>query len=350
MNNLSDILPHFPVSIVLMNEKMEIVGATREAYLLFDAYLHSRSPDQSIKELSEKLFCEQALLSFIGGAILSLKRPGSSSTYSWTTEHRAMNVTAFVLPWKDNALHYGIYFENITERLELEKTKDNLRVYLESVLDSLPEGIIAMDRSMNVTSINAEQMTILHRTDSTADVLQVVGTPVQELFTYECNPSWEDVRTHVLLENVALHGEERQISGDGSDLIYNITVAPLTDYAGTVVGIVRITKDITALERLRNEIKKGELMAARLQLVGQVAITLNQEINTALTGIVAFSQLMHDRGTPSPEDKDHLILIQQEAERIRKFVRDFTQLKEIGTETYLENEDEQMLHVPHGDS
>jgi PAS domain S-box-containing protein len=346
MSSFADIMAYFPVSIVVMDEQMAVVAATREACLMFDVYGHHGSREQNMEHISERILKNQALVSFVGGSMLHLRRPGSSDTLLWHDADRMVNVTVCVLPWSDNSIHYGIRFEDVTGRIDLERAQDNLRVYLERVLDSLPAGVLVIDLDMKITSINTAQLKIHNESGHDADVLQLVGCGAPELFMHNCDPSWDNVRTTVLQDRQTLHGCERLQSAQGHHIVYNITVAPLMDYAGKVVGALRITEDVTDRERLKDEVKKGELMAAQLALIGQVAITLNHEINTALTGIVAFSQLM-DRSLDSSNgtQKEYLALIRADAERIRKFVSDFSSLKEIRTESYLNDENEQMISV-----
>ena len=82
----------------------------------------------------------------------------------------------------------------------------------------------------------------------------------------------------------------------GKRLNVELTVAPIRDASGEIIGASAITRDITkALEDTRNmqKLQAEAAHSSRITAAGQMAATLAHEINQPLTAIINYVQALH---------------------------------------------------------
>lgn len=340
-----EFIAHMPACLLVMNDNMDLTAASREAFSLFGIRWRPGTCEQSLVELSTALTARHDLIGLIGASTLKLRRPGSRDTFRWEDGKRVFDVVVFTLPPAD-ALQYGVQFIDISVRLESEQDRDSMRNYLEGILDSLPIGIVVTDRDMRITSMNTMQQLMLRFMNKDLSLLQAVGMSAAELFSEETDPSWNEIRKQVLENGETMEGIVRRYSTAGSERIFSISLAPLHDIWGKITGAVRISDDITHQKALEDEVHRGEVLAARLETVQQLTVTIKHEINTALTGIVGGIALVRKTGEPVPEDKQPLLDdILQQAGRISDFVGRLAGLKKIKAVDYLKGSDRKMIDL-----
>ena len=87
-----------------------------------------------------------------------------------------------------------------------------------------------------------------------------------------------------------------RVTKAGKSLNVELTVAPIRDASGEIIGASAITRDITkALEDTRNmqKLQAEAAHSSRITAAGQMAATLAHEINQPLTAIINYVQALH---------------------------------------------------------
>lgn len=94
------------------------------------------------------------------------------------------------------------------------------------------------------------------------------------------------------------HFETRRRRKDGSLVLVSLTVSPIHDAAGNIVGASKVARDITAQRQAAQALAVAEaqiqaqhrelMHAARLSEMGQMAATLAHEVNQPLSAIINY--------------------------------------------------------------
>jgi signal transduction histidine kinase len=112
---------------------------------------------------------------------------------------------------------------------------------------------------------------------------------------------------------------EGRAARDGVQLIVNAAVVPLraVDAAGTTtVGSIVILEDVTTRVQLEEQLQISEKMAS----IGLLAAGVAHEVNTPLTGISSFTQMLLDGADPNDPKTRLLEKIERQTFRAAKIV------------------------------
>src|SRR5206468_35647 len=112
-------------------------------------------------------------------------------------------------------------------------------------------------------------------------------------------------------------------------LLVNATEVPLQNAAGDdeVVGTLLLLEDITDHVRLEEQLQISEKMAS----IGLLAAGVAHEVNTPLTGISSFTQMLLDGADPADPKTVLLEKIERQTFRAAKIVNSLLNLSRPGT-------------------
>jgi PAS domain S-box-containing protein len=121
-------------------------------------------------------------------------------------------------------------------------------------------------------------------------------------------------------------GQNRTVTGadlvlarsDGSSFPAVGSFGPLHDATGTVVGVVSVVEDVTAMRSLEAQVNRK----ARLEAIGQLAGGIAHDINNVLTAIGGFASLsLDDLDAGLPVDREAIATIAEGAARTSALTR-----------------------------
>jgi len=175
--------------------------------------------------------------------------------------------------------------QDITARLQLE---DAVTRYA-AVIESSEDAIITKTLSGTILSWNpgAERL-FGYRAE------EVEGHPISILFPTDRRDEWERILERVRRGEHVEHHETVRMRRDGSRVHVSVSVSPIKDPAGRVVGASSIARDITerrqaaeALARSRSQLRAfaGRLHSAREAERAQIAREIHDELGQALTAL-----------------------------------------------------------------
>jgi two-component system, NtrC family, sensor kinase len=192
---------------------------------------------------------------------------------------------------------------------------DRMRAFNENILESLDDGLLVLDLDDRIVRWNTalEQLYGVARDEATGRSFSEVFDPV---FVETIRTARRDAPAGATLTRMPLEGRAAR---DGNQLIVNAAVVPLRaiDPAGTTtVGSIVILEDVTTRVQLEEQLQISEKMAS----IGLLAAGVAHEVNTPLTGISSFTQMLLDGADPNDPKTRLLEKIERQTFRAAKIV------------------------------
>ena len=255
-------------------------------------------------------------------AVLALGRKGSDEPFN--SEDLAL-LTA-VAGQVATAIENGRLFRQL--HLKAEEL-GRMREFNENILESLDNGLAVFDDHEQIVRWN-HALEVFYGVDR-ADA---VGRHLAEIFDGEFVEALRAARSDnplgATLFKVPLVSRERPDDDERSSrLMVNATVVPLQSQEGAdaVEGTILLLENITERVRLEEQLQISEKMAS----IGLLAAGVAHEVNTPLTGISSYTQMLLEHADPSDPRTQILEKIERQTFRAAKIVNGLLTLSRPGT-------------------
>jgi len=218
-------------------------------------------------------------------------------------------------------------------RLKAEEL-GRMREFNENILESLDDGLVVFDVEERIVRWNRALESFYGLSQDA-----VIGQKLAEVFDVPFIDALRAARQdhpygatlyRVPLTSRQHQGAGRVVSNDGTKLLVNATEVPLQNPAGDssiVVGHILLLEDITDRVRLEEQLQISEKMAS----IGLLAAGVAHEVNTPLTGISSFTQMLLDGADPNDPRTVLLEKIERQTFRAAKIVNGLLNLSRPGT-------------------
>jgi PAS domain S-box-containing protein len=180
------------------------------------------------------------------------------------------------------------------------------RSKLASIIDSSDDAILSKDLKGIITSWNrgAERM-------YGYSPEEVIGKHISLLTPRDRPDEISEIVQKIAEGESTEHYESVRVTKDGRHLSVSISVSPLRDAAGDIVGASAIVRDITAQKRTEGQLRQAQKMEAIGRLAGGVA----HDFNNILGIINACTEFLRDRIDPAAEPSLYVENIKEATER-----------------------------------
>ena len=251
-------------------------------------------------------------------AVIGLGRSVDGALLSSEDVEILRTVSGYVAVAIENSLLYNDQQERAAE-LKL------LKEFNESIIESINVGLLAVDLDGRVTRLNSA---LEHILDLRRDA--AIGRRVEELFTED----FADTLRQVLGKDGWRLREIRNIyklhtaTLANRSLVLNIALAPLQDGQGQRGALV-VLEDVTARISLEEQLQQRE----KLSSIGLLAAGVAHEVNTPLTGVSSYTQML--LGMLNETDPKHALLqkVRTQAERATNIVNNLLNFSRTGSAT-----------------
>lgn len=160
------------------------------------------------------------------------------------------------------------------------------RARLASIIDSSADAIIGKTLDGTITSWNRGAETMYGYTAE-----EVIGKNIS-LLTANDNPDEiPRILARISRGERIEHYEAIRVTKDGRHLNVSLSISPIREPGGTIVGASAIARDITAQRRAEDHLRQAQKMEAVGRLAGGVA----HDFNNILGIITACTELLRDR-------------------------------------------------------
>jgi PAS domain S-box-containing protein len=175
----------------------------------------------------------------------------------------------------------NLYRSVETKALELER----LKIYTENIIESINVAVLALDLDGRITSCNRafEELYGISRK-------QTAGCHVEDLLGRDVVASMQEAAgtTGWELKSAGNIFKQYVENRRGEKLIVDLSVIPLLDSMDLNSGCLIVMDDITDRVRLEGQL----LQAEKLSSIGLLAAGIAHEVNTPITGISSYTQML----------------------------------------------------------
>ncbi len=188
----------------------------------------------------------------------------------------------------------GTFHELVAKLKEKEKELENLRKraeeradvvesYSEYILQSVPSGVISLDRDLVITKVNAAAERILGLKAQDA-----IGKSYKEIFR-------EPIRSILDGTMSIQRGEIHYTSHSGKVVPVGLTVTPLLNEARETIGRLMVFTDRTELKALESQ----AVLRDRLSSLGEMAAGMAHELRNPMAVIAGYAKMLSKKADPS---------------------------------------------------
>ena len=172
--------------------------------------------------------------------------------------------------------------KNISER---KRTEEDLR-RLAEVVESSDDAIISttLDRIILSWNGGAERM-------YEYSAGETIGKPVSIIFPPGQRDDILAILEKVKRDEIVRHFETVRVRKDGKQVRISLSISPLKDASGRIVGASSIGRDITESKQMEEMFRQAQKMEAVGRLAGGVA----HDFNNMLSVIIGYSEMLLDR-------------------------------------------------------
>jgi len=177
--------------------------------------------------------------------------------------------------------------------------------YNKNIVESMPNGLITLDREQRVVMINSLARRVLG-----LEGMEVVGRRMSEVMK-KCDLS----RTFLPEKDFY----ERRIQchlNDDRVVPLSTTTSRLVNEAGEVIGKVVLIRDLTEVTRLEERLRRSE----RLASLGRMASGIAHEVRNPLSSIRGFAKYFLRKFEPGSEEAAFAEMMVREVDRLNRVV------------------------------
>ena len=248
-------------------------------------------------------------------AVLALGRKGSGEPLN----SEDMALLAAVAGQVATALENGrLYSQLHLKAAELER----MREFSDSIIESLSDGLVVVDLRDCVVRWNTglERLYGVPRAHAVGRGLETLFDPA---FLELLRTARRGAEIGTALYRVPLLSRHAEVP---RRLLVNAATAPLLTPDGAVAGTMVILEDITERVQLEEQLQITEKMAS----IGLLAAGVAHEVNTPLTGISSFTQMLLEGADPGDPKTRLLEKIERQTFRAAKIVNSLLNLARPG--------------------
>ncbi len=192
-----------------------------------------------------------------------------------------------------------------------QKEASAVRQRLAAIVESSEDAIISKDLNGIITSWNRGAENIFgYKTE------EMIGNSILKIIPPELHRDEDRILQTIARGESIQHFETVRLTKDGRRLDVSLTISPVRDDAGKIIGAAKITRDISQ----RKEAERALRTTERLAAVGRLAATVAHEINNPLEAVTNLVYLA--KSVAVREDvQEFLSAAEEELERVSQLTK-----------------------------
>jgi two-component system, chemotaxis family, CheB/CheR fusion protein len=146
---------------------------------------------------------------------------------------------------------------------------------------------------------------------------EIVGKPLSILLPPDRPNEVRDILTRLKRGERLKHYETTRVAKDGHPLNVSLTISPIQDAQGKIVGASTIARDITRLKMAEQALRNSE----RLAVAGRMAATVAHEINNPIESVSNILYLLGNSKALDETSREFVRAAQEELKRISQITK-----------------------------
>lgn len=254
----------------------------------------------------------------LGGLFFGHPQP---SRFTQEHEHALVGVARYAAIAIENARLY-----------ERARRGEVANAELAAIVQSSDDAIVSKDLEGIIRSWNAGAERMFGYTKT-----EIVGRSITLLIPPERPDEESNILARLRRGEKIDHFETVRIRKDGQRIDVSVTISPIRDSAGNLIGASKVARDIT--ERKRSEAERERLLAAERaartdaerhsRMKDEFLATLGHELRTPLNAVLGWATLLKRNQTQSPETLHGLEVIERNARLQGQLIEDLLDMSRI---------------------
>ncbi len=209
----------------------------------------------------------------------------------------------------------GIALENQNLYAQLSRSRN----YIHNIMESINNGIVALDRAGRITLINKNATAMLGM--ASADI---IGNDYRETFHPGLVRIMERLRARIVEQGFAIETRFEHAPFKGFVITLGITAAVLTDEKNLRIGIIFVLRDMSASMEIQRLTRLDELKS-------EFVSNVSHELRTPLSIIKSYVEALRDQVDPDDREthREFITVVNDETDRLAELVADLLDISRI---------------------
>jgi hypothetical protein len=214
--------------------------------------------------------------------------------------------------------------ELLSQKDEIKREYSNSEVFYRMLIRSADDGISFYDRNWNLKFTNPAFYSVIGYSQKEYESLRV-----SDLLHPE-DQEYEKKRTSALSSKGFFESELRLKHKDGHFVNLSTRSVVVKNDEGETIGALTISRDITALKKVHEELIKANVEAeASNRLKSSFLANISHEIRTPLNSVVGFANLLLSNDLTNEVKEEYIEHINHNSEKLLQIIGDIIDLSRL---------------------